>query len=67
MEFEKASQAVVILQKQLTEKTKIIDTLQNKNMSLKQRCDSLKDENVLLKNAIIEKYLNIDLKGDDDV
>jgi cell division protein FtsB len=66
-EFEKAQQAVVIMQKQLSEKTKIIDSLQNSNIDLKTRCERLKEENMALKNAIIEKYLNVDLKGDDNV
>lgn len=65
-ELKKASETIVVLDKGLCEEQKKNAELSCRIEQLEYECKRLKTENTKLKNAAVEKYLGIELLGEDE-
>lgn len=65
-EFKSASETIAVLDKDLCKQKALNNKLVSRIEQLEYECKRLKTENAKIKNATVEKYLGIDLSGEDE-
>ena len=66
LEFKEATETISVLETQISAKTAEIESLRKEYAVLLKEVYRLKTENRRIKNAIVAKYLDLDLEGEDD-